>query len=160
MANDHEDISVAPSGAPRGAWAGRNLLRRIIPPLLVLLVAGGIYLYGQTQREQQAEQILAITEQLCEQVAAMPPGGAIPPAARQLQASLTTTEQLRTVLMIDPQLDTLDIVVVRGDAAPPYGDGSATHQAQIVLEGETRLALRYLHPGDAQNVQLIGYWTP
>lgn len=134
--------------------------RRLIPPLLMLIVAGGIFIYAQRQREQQAEDVRAAATALIEQAAQMPPGGAMPPMARQLQASLTTIEQLQAALEDDPQLQSLVIHIERGDAERPYGDGSATHQAHIELHGRVVITLRFLHPGDAQTLRLVGFWMP
>ncbi len=160
--SNSEDVSEkqSPPGTPSARPFSQGLARRIIPPLLVLIVAGGIYLYAQHQREQQVADVEAVTEQLCRDVAAIPPGGARPSLAMQLNASLTTVERLQDALSHDPDLDTLHITILRGDAPPPYGDGSATHQAFVDVEGQSRIVLRFYHPGDAQRLQLIGFWTP
>lgn len=117
-------------------------------------------MYARQQRQQQIDDVRLATEQLCREVAQMPAGGAMPPKAQQLQASLTTIQQLQSVLEADPSLQSLVVTVQGGDAPPPYGDGSATHQAYVQLMGSSRMVLRYVHPGEAQRMYLIGYWTP
>lgn len=139
----------------------RSWLRMVLLPALVLLTAASLVYYGQQQRQQEREQVRVEAAMLCRETAAMSRGGAMPEAARDLQASLTTIEQLHRVIhQHDPDLSTLDIAVERGDASPPYGDGSATHQAHIKFDGETRISLRFVHDAQQDVPALIGFWLP
>lgn len=153
-------MSSDPGQQPKAARSSRDIARRLLPPLVVLVFAGGVYLYARQQRQQQVDDVRLATEQLCREVVQMPSGGAMPPKAQQLQASLTTIQQLQSVLETDRSLQSLVVTVQSGDAPPPYGDGSATHQAFVQITGSPRMVLRYVHPGEAQRMHLIGYWTP
>lgn len=90
----------------------------------------------------------------------MPHDGAMPAMARQLGASLTTVQQLYTAIEAAPKGESLVILVERGDAARPYGTGSATHRAQVQLGGRVVITLRFLYEAEMQSPRLIGYYLP
>jgi hypothetical protein len=136
-------------------------MRPIIMGALALLTALGVLYYSQIQQTRKITEIHLASAQLCRDVADMVPGGPLPALAREMQASLTTVEQLHNVItQHDAALDSLRIMVETNDAAPPYGDGSATHQAHVVLNDQTRFVLRFLHAGDVAQLRVIGYWLP
>jgi hypothetical protein len=70
-------------------------------------------------------------------------------------------EALQSVCDSPDAGSTLDIVVAPGDLDRAGSHaGAATHTAIICSGGIDLLGLRIRHTGDANDIQILGYWIP
>ncbi|MCA9290261.1 MAG: hypothetical protein KDA25_03975 [Phycisphaerales bacterium] len=136
--------------------AGR---RRFVMPVLVLLVAGAVYLVQSRTRGPAPEVIATQIERLC---AAIVAGRAADDPTGAMESSdiveARTVETLRLLLDGRPGLAT--IVVVPGDL-PGAPTPASTHVADIGIDGATRLRLRLIaESGVPRPIRLIGFVRP
>ncbi len=78
--------------------------------------------------------------------------------AGRLKAFEGLHETLRVMLESVAGLKDVVIEVETGDTSP-FGDGSATHTALIIIDDRSRLGIRLLFEDESQ-VDIIGYWLP
>lgn len=138
----------------------RSWARRIVMPLLILVVAGTLLYVGRSHEADQEEEVLSAVIALCEDIARNREGD-IMSLSRVNQMQLTEGIATRIAEALDRGLDGFGVVVETGDTmAINGGDGSATHRAYISINNHTSLALRLHHPSDPQRITILGYWIP
>lgn len=134
-----------------------SLWRVIGVPLVILLVAGALWVWESGRRAARIEQVRLFVEALVDEAA----------AGRDLAAALASSDPLLRRHLIEA-LDeataggrTLRVSVSEGEA-PQAGHPPepATHTAMIEAVGRPVLGLRLLHEGDSRPITVIGLWRP
>jgi hypothetical protein len=120
--------------ADRRVWA-----RRIVMPLAILVVAGGLSVWNSHRRAAQAEVVQRLVIDLCDDLAAL----------------------RRAVDLAGGRADALSVVVEPGDTTEAGTVGQeATHTAVIRVDGRDVLGLRVVYPGLNGDIAIIGFWSP
>jgi hypothetical protein len=134
--------------------------RRLLMPLAILLIGGGIALWGTQRQAKQSEEVRQMVLSLCRDVVA---GHDV---SQRLQALSSTQSSLLIRALTDAcsaARDEKDIVVnvTPGDLEDGSAfAGAATHIAVIQIDGISSLGLRMRHNGDGKPIEILGHFTP
>ena len=136
--------------------------RRLILPLVILAVAGGLGLWSSHVHTRQQQEVQAVVASICNDVL----------AGRDPASRLTATDPLVRGRLVERLREVLGgtggtpprlaIEVSAGDTTQA-GDavqGHATHTAVLRVDGAAAMGLRIRHPGGGAGVAIIGFWTP
>jgi hypothetical protein len=141
--------------ADRRTWA-----RRLVMPLTILIVAGGLAIWSGRQQQQQTAQVRRWAHTLCDDLEC----GRVPGPQLKTDAALTAplATQLQAVAdQANGRAGALSVVVTAGDAfdagVVPH---EATHTAVIRIDGADTLGLRVVHEGRPDDITIIGFWIP
>jgi hypothetical protein len=131
--------------------------RRLLLPLLILIVGGALAIWAAQRESGRIEAIERLATDLCRSAAA---GSDLThrllTADPLLDGQLAPTlERICEPLKNNPQ--SLEVIASSGDA-PGFSDGSATHHAIIRIAGAERLTLRLVFEDD--EVLIVGYALP
>jgi len=142
--------------ADRRVW-----MRRLVMPLAILVVAGGLSVWNSHRRAEQAEVVQRLVIDLCDDLAA----GRDP--APHLQSTDTLirsrlVSKLRwAVDLAAGRAGALSVVVEPGDTTEAGIVGQeATHTAVIRVDGRDVLGLRVVYRGPHGDIAIIGFWLP
>jgi hypothetical protein len=142
-----------------GLTLGRGRPRRLVTPLVVLLVAVGVGWWATSERARKIDEVRRHIVQLVDAAARGRDAGAVPGLDGPIGAEVVS--RLRSALPGaagggDPAYE----VQVR--PGPPRDLGaaaeSATHHAVIHARGVPRLGLTVRH--DGRRITIIGWWDP
>jgi len=136
-----------------------SVFRRLIMPLLIVVVAGGILIWGRQSEESNLRDVQEAVHDLCHELYHSPPGGSLPELARQMSVRRSVADRIHTAFG-DADWDEVRIDVRNGDTSPPFGDGHATHHAILYVAGQQRIGLRLVYRSDVDHVDVLGYWLP
>ncbi len=138
--------------------AGRGPLRRLVFPILILLVAAALWMFGRQDQHEDIEHVRRYVRELCMDVAA---GRDIDVKLRDSDAHVRRTlpDVLENIIQppLDQELTELRVRVQPGDHRE-LGDGSATHTAMIEINDVPMLGLRLYAEEPARRVRVLGYW--
>jgi hypothetical protein len=142
--------------ADRGIWT-----RRLVMPLVILVVAGGLAVWGSHRRAKQSDEVRCLVADLCEDLAA----GRDPAVRLRGTDSLISRPllpRLRAVTgLAGGRAGALAVQVEPGDTPETASVGPvATHIALILVDGREVLGLRVVHPGGSRDIAIIGFWSP
>jgi hypothetical protein len=139
----------------------RFWIRRLILPLAIVAVAGGIALVTSHRRAAQADDVQRFVTDLCDDLA----------AGRDPASHLQATDTLITKLLVSSLRSVVDqtggragalaVMAEPGDT-PQVGTigQAATHTALLSVDGVEMLGLRVVHAGKGGDIAIIGFWTP
>jgi hypothetical protein len=130
-------------------------------PLAILVVAGGLALWGSHRRTEQAEEVRRLVLGLCDDLVA----GRDPAARLQATDALIAgplVPRLRSVAELGGGRAGALVVVVEPGDTPDAGTvgPQATHTALIRVDGRDVLGLRLIHPVGNGDIAIIGFWAP
>ena len=130
-------------------------------PLVIVVVAGGLALWGSHRRGEQAEEVRRLVVGLCEDLVA----GRDPAPGLQGTDPLITgplLSRLRSVADLAGGRDGALAVVVEPGDTPEAGTVGleATHTALILVDGRKVLGLRVVPPVRNGDIAIIGFWLP
>jgi hypothetical protein len=135
-------------------------IRRLVMPLVILAVAGGLAVWNTHRRQVQAVDVQRLVTDLCDDLAA---GRDPSPHLRGTDTLITgpLLARLRSVLDTSGGPDKVTIVAEPGDTEVLGTAGQeATHTALLLVDGRAVLGLRVLHPGSIEDIAIIGFWVP
>jgi hypothetical protein len=135
-----------------------SVFRRLVMPLLIVLVAGAILIWGRQTEERDLREVDDAVRSLTYEIFYSPPDGPLPHQARQMRMTHATVDRIQQVFR-DYDWNQIHIDVYAGDTRPPYGDGRATHHAIISINHQQRLGLRLFHAGRPEQIEVLGYWV-
>jgi hypothetical protein len=150
------------SKSPESLDARQNrssVMRRVVMPLLVVIIAGAVLIWGRQSEESDLRDVEEAVRTLCEEVYRSPAGGPLPNSARQMGVRSSLVDLIHQVFD-DHDWDQVRLHVQSGDTPAPFGDGRATHHAIIYISHQQRLGLRLVHRGGPDQVEVLGYWIP
>ncbi|MHC4217779.1 MAG: hypothetical protein ACYSU7_04905 [Planctomycetota bacterium] len=139
----------------------RFWIRRLILPLAIVAVAGGLALLNSHRRAAQADDVHRLVTDLCDDLA----------AGRDPASHLQATDALITRPLVSRLRSAIDraggrpgalVVVAEPGDTPQVGTigQTATHTAVLSVDGVEVLGLRVVHPGKNGDIAIIGFWTP
>lgn len=136
-----------------------SALRRVVMPLLVVIVAGAIMFWGWQSGESDLREVQDAVRSMAQDIFYAPADGPLPDKARQMGVTRPIADRIHHIFD-NANWDQVRIDVHTGDTPPPFGDGRATHHAVIFINHQPQLGLRLTHLGDSDLVQVLGYWVP
>lgn len=140
------------TGTRRSPW------RRLIFPVLILLIAAVLWSTGQRSQTRDNEEVRRFVRELCMTVVS---GRSIDTMLRDSTAQVREhlPGALDQILQppLDAELTELRVEVEPGDH-PDYGNGTATHTAMIVINDVPMLGLRIKTGEPARPMRVLGYW--
>jgi len=131
--------------------------RRLLLPVLILIVGGTLTLWAAQRENRRIEAIERLATELCQSAAA---GADVPhrlPTADPLLARRLAPVLKRICEPLKDNPQSLEVIASSSDA-PGFSDGSATHHAIIRIAGADRLTLRLIFEND--NLLIVGYALP
>ena len=133
-------------------------VRRWLLPLVILLAAGALMLWGSQRETQRMEEVRQMVKALCRDVAAgRDVSGRLNAGSAVGQGALPI---LQSICPSPDAIEDLDIVVTPGDIDMGTATGQATHTAILRSGNVDLLGLRVQHRGKNQPITIIGYWLP
>lgn len=131
--------------------------RRILMPLLILLAALVVMYWGSQRSGRMIGEIQRYVQQLADDAAA---GRIIldrlnnPNALVAGQTAAAMKEAWAPAMIVSRE-----VVVTAGDN-PQFGDGTATHNVMLRVNGRDVLGLRIHHNEEGKPIEILGYWRP
>lgn len=135
---------------------GISTRRRLIWPLLTLAVAGLLWWWGSQQHSRQSQEIRHFITQFLQDAAAGRDTPSFP--AAQTHVGSLALKQVRSLTAEHPN-DPVTFEIIRGDISG-FDDGSANYSVMLVAGSRPLIGLRIAHHGDANHIEIVGYWTP
>ena len=134
--------------------------RRLLVPLAILLVGGGIAFWGAQRETKRSEEIRQTVLALCREIRA---GQDVTQRVQALTAAPNPLllRALENASMSAKGIDDISVEISVGDVKDGSAfAGAATHIATIRVAGVNALALRVRHNGDGKPIELLGYFAP
>jgi len=142
-----------------GSRSGRRspLLRQLAWAAAILAIAAGVGWLAERRDARRLEDVAVMVRELCWSASELSSRSPVEPAI--LDDVGRELGRVRAMAVGAGGPDALGVDVLAGDAAA--FDGSATHHARLLVEGEFELGLRMVEtgPGAAVPARIVGYWT-